>query len=86
MAEQQTVEPFVFLDNHSRPYLIREWGGDLWVFYWHADKKWVSLRNVDASEARGMKLLALPPEQAELYDDAVAISGHARGLAPSSLA
>lgn len=34
----------VFIDADNRPYLTGEWNGDPWLFYWHPDNKWVSLR------------------------------------------
>lgn len=37
---------FAFLDSAGRPYLCAMWGGNPWLFYWHPDKKWVSLRQV----------------------------------------
>jgi hypothetical protein len=46
-----TCGHFIFLDNHSRPFLCKEYGGELWLFYWHADKKWVSLRKTSPEEA-----------------------------------
>lgn len=62
-------EPFVFIDDNSRPYKALRWGGKWWLFYWHAAKKWVSLRPVTGDELRLMRQRALPPEQAKLYDD-----------------
>ena len=41
---------FVFLDAHSRPYQCRMWGERAWLFYWHADNHWVSLRPVTQME------------------------------------
>ena len=35
---------FVFMDEAGRPYLCRMWNGTPWLFYWHADLHWVSLR------------------------------------------
>lgn len=38
----------VFLDGANRPYLCRKWGDEsrLWLFYWHPENHWVSLREV----------------------------------------
>jgi hypothetical protein len=43
-------EGFIFLDTSSRPYWCRDWGGEPWLFYWHCDKKWVSLRKVTPND------------------------------------
>ena len=38
---------FIFLDEGNRPYLCAKWtDGMCWLFYWHADHHWVSLRPV----------------------------------------
>lgn len=64
-------EPFVFLDVVAkRPYKAMRWCGEWWLFYWHEyQKSWVSLRPVSGDELRGLRPLALPPEQAKMYDD-----------------
>lgn len=64
-------EPFVFLDVVAkRPYKAMRWGGEWWLFYWHEyQKSWVSLRPVSGEELRGLRPLAMPPDQAKLYDD-----------------
>ncbi len=43
---------FVFLDEQNRPYLYRKWGHEdnLWLFYWHVEGHWTSLRKVEDSE------------------------------------
>ena len=41
----------------------------MWVCYWHPDKKWVTLRPVkDAYELVVMKSRAISPDRAKLYD------------------
>ena len=42
----------VFLDLANRPYLCRKWGDEntLWLFYWHIENHWVSLREVERDE------------------------------------
>ena len=42
----------VFLDEAHRPYLLRKWGDKdkLWLFYWHPDGYWTSLREVKSSD------------------------------------
>lgn len=63
-------EPFVFIDNDHMPYKAARWGGEWWLFYWHlGQKSWVSLRKVSGDELREMRKVAMPPEQAKLYDD-----------------
>lgn len=55
--------PFVFLDDASRPYLaFRDW-----LHYWHADKKWVTLRALKPSERETLEARKLPDDQAALY-------------------
>ena len=41
---------FVFLDTYNRPYRCAKWGNQAWLFYWHPDNKWVSLRPVTQME------------------------------------
>lgn len=41
---------FVFTDKQNRPYYCRTWEDETWLFYWHPDKKWVSLRQVTEEE------------------------------------
>ncbi|MHC4561098.1 MAG: hypothetical protein ACYS80_27790 [Planctomycetota bacterium] len=63
------MSDFVFLDDDSRPYQVKEWGGDPWLFYWHADKKWVSLRMLRPYEIMPLESRKLPPEMAALYNE-----------------
>ena len=61
---------FVFLDDDSRPYRVMDWfDHGTWLFYWHPDNKWVSLRKLKFSEVMLLSLRALPEEQAKLYQD-----------------
>lgn len=55
--------PFVFLDDASRPYLAFRG----WLHYWHADKKWVTLRAMKPGERERLEARKLPDEQAALY-------------------
>ena len=41
---------FVFLDDAGRPYRCCVYAGNPWLFYWHPDEQWVSLRQVNQSE------------------------------------
>ena len=64
-------DPFVFIDDNSRPYKAMRWGGEWWLFYWHeGQKSWVSLRKASGDELRILRDRALKPERAKLYDDA----------------
>jgi hypothetical protein len=58
---------YVFLDDAVRPYHVRMWGGAPWLFYWHVDNHWVSLRQVDQTYVWQTIERALPDDQAELY-------------------
>ena len=63
------MEPeFVFID-FGNPFYVRPWGGegDWWIFYWHPDNHWVSLRKVSRGEKRLTRAVALPAKDAELY-------------------
>lgn len=41
---------FVFLGGQGRPYWCRLWDGAPWLFYWHPDDHWVSLRPTTQAE------------------------------------
>lgn len=41
---------FIFLDDADRPYWCRMWGDSPWLFYWHPDYKWVSLRQLSQTD------------------------------------
>lgn len=40
----------VFLDSLQRPYLLKNWGGRVWLFAWHPDNHWVSYRELKENE------------------------------------
>jgi hypothetical protein len=65
--EELDEKGFVFLDDARRPFKCAMWGGDPWLFYWHADKKWVSLRKVTQAEVWGFPD-NLSQEHQDLYD------------------
>ena len=46
------IEGRVFLDGARRPYLIKKWGDEEkeWLFYWHPDHHWVSLRETNKDD------------------------------------
>lgn len=41
---------FVFLDDHRRPYLARMYHGAPWLFYWHVENHWVTLRKLTQTD------------------------------------
>ena len=59
---------FIFLDDNQRPFLCRMWGGKPWLFYWHSENHWVSLREVTQSEIF-MFPHNLTEEHQQLYHD-----------------
>lgn len=58
---------FVFLDDGSRPYHVRIWSELPWLFWWHPNNKWVSLRTLTQAEVWTFAAQRLPDEQAALY-------------------
>ena len=58
---------FVFLDDNSKPFHVRMYGDTPWLFYWHPDGNWVTLRPVTQTEVWQMAEKKLPKEQADLY-------------------
>ncbi len=62
-----TEKGYVFLDQNKRPYLIRMWEDTPWVFYWHPDKRWASLRKTNQTEIWQTYPHRLPEDQAEHY-------------------
>jgi hypothetical protein len=41
---------WIFLDDNHRPFLCALWGERAWLFYWHTEGHWVSLRPVTQME------------------------------------
>lgn len=43
---------FVFLDENNKPFLVKKWGSnnEMWLFYWHPDQHWVTLRSLSEHE------------------------------------
>lgn len=68
-VDSSSLLDFVFLDDANRPYRVKLYGGEPWLFYWHPDGKWVTLRQVTQSEIWQWHARRLPDEQAELYND-----------------
>lgn len=58
---------FVFIDRNSKPFHVRMWDGVPWLFYWHPDKRWVSLRQINQSDVWEFFTQAIPDDQAEVY-------------------
>jgi hypothetical protein len=57
---------FVFLDDNNRPYKCCMWGDGPWLFYWHADGHWVSLKPVSQFQVWHFPH-NLTDEQQEMY-------------------
>jgi len=64
-AKYGIEDPKVFLDSASRPYLVGKWHGKDWLFYWHPDNRWVSLRKV--SDGPMLFVDYLPEDQQAAY-------------------
>lgn len=56
----------VFLDSYNRPFMVMDWGkdGDPWLFYWHKDNHWVSLRPLKPDE-----LKLIPDNVPQVFQD-----------------
>lgn len=65
--EQLDEKGFVFLDDNTKPFWIRMWGGEPWCFRWNPDNKWVSQRRVNQMEIWLANEKRIPDEAAELY-------------------
>lgn len=62
--------PFVFIAPNGRPYKAARWGGEWWFFYWNdGSKSWVSKEPASPAAMGAARVIALPDEQAKLYDD-----------------
>lgn len=59
---------FVFLDGNQRPFKVCMWGDAPWLFYWHAEGHWTSLRQVTQMDIWTFPR-NLTGEQQELYND-----------------
>lgn len=59
---------FIFLDDNSKPYLCRMWHKRPWLFYWHPDNQWVSLRLLTQSDVWSFPR-NLTEEQQQYYRD-----------------
>jgi len=50
---------YVFVDDNSEP----------WIFYWHPDKRWVSLRRISGPDVMAFGQNKLSDEHAEIYHE-----------------
>ncbi len=67
--KQLDEKGFVFLDGNNRPFLCAKWtDGRSWLFYWHADRHWVSLRPTNQTEIWQMPK-NLSDEHQQVYRD-----------------
>lgn len=66
---------FVMIQD-GKPYWIRMWGGTPWVFYWHPDNNWVSLRQVDQTDIFISYQYRVSEEEAEVYHELAAKSNN----------
>ncbi len=41
---------FVFIGGDGRPYMCAMWGDNPWLFYWHAENHWVTMKQVTQTE------------------------------------
>lgn len=60
---------FVFIDENHTPFHVRMWGENAWLFRWHPDGMWVSMRTVTQGEVFSMSPNKLSPEEAQKYHD-----------------
>jgi hypothetical protein len=66
--EKLDEKGFIFLDDSSRPFKCCMWGGKPWLFYWHPDNIWVSLRQLSQTEIWSLPH-NLTQEQQDLYNN-----------------
>lgn len=59
---------YVFLDHFNNPYKCAMWEDQAWLFYWHTDGHWVSLRRVDQMDIWTFPR-NLSDEQQQYYHD-----------------
>lgn len=62
---------FVFIDVVSRPFYVRIYGekGKPWLFYWHPDKRWVTLREVNQRDIVNFWPRRISAKEAQIYHD-----------------
>jgi hypothetical protein len=59
---------FVFLDDKKRPWWCRMWEDRAWLFYWHAEGRWVSYQPITQMDVWQFPH-NLTAEQQQLYHD-----------------
>ena len=67
MNKKLDEKGFVFLDDKNRPYWCCMYHDTPWIMYWHPDKRWVTLRQVNQTEIWSFWLNKLADEHAEMY-------------------
>lgn len=61
---------FVFIDGKNKPYWVAKWGDSIWLFYWHTEGHWTSLRPIKKGpELLQMLGLSIEKELANLYHE-----------------
>lgn len=58
---------FVFIGKDKKPYWCRMWEESPWLFYWHPDNKWVSLKEVNQSDIFIARQSSLNEAEANIY-------------------
>lgn len=48
--EKLDEKGFIFLNTNDRPFKCCMYFNNPWLFYWHPDNKWVTLRQVTQDE------------------------------------
>lgn len=65
-----TKEGFVFIEKvTNQPFLCCLFKGEPWVFRWHPDNKWVTIKKVEQSEINYFFTMAISKEKAQIYHD-----------------
>ena len=69
-----TIKDFVVIvgnGTRTEPRRVRLSGDQYWLYYWHADKKWVTLCRIFQHEVDILFDAKLPADQAKLYEAGV---------------
>ncbi len=72
-SHKQTImldeKGFVFIDDKNMPYWVAMRYEKPMLAYWHADKRWVNLRELNGGEVMLMNQKAISEEYAEIYHE-----------------
>ncbi len=60
---------YVFIDGNNNPFHVKIWCDDPWLFYWHPDKKWVSIRRLNGPDVMIMGQNKISESEAKIYHD-----------------